>query len=114
MWLATEQQLQRFMRLPIWTKEGALEFKVAPFLVGTPPPENQEWGYPERSASIAVLGGLTEASPGRLDTRGSCMVPFHPRVGEQPARLAHLARIDHLRNAYAGWGSIPFEDAVIC
>lgn len=101
------------MQLPMWDKEGALAFNATPFLSCTSADKNEVWGYPERSASIAVLGGLTHVTPDRPDACGSCMLPYHPRLGGQPARLAHVARIDHLRNAYTAWGSIPMEQAVI-
>jgi hypothetical protein len=110
MWLATRAQLKRFMSLPIWTKQGSLAFDMAPFLEGSPGEQN--WGYPERSASTAVLGGLTDLTPGG-GSYTSCMLPYTPRIGDQPADLAEVARIDHLRNAHAYFGSIPVETRVV-
>jgi hypothetical protein len=103
MWLATSVQLARFMSQPIWTKKGALAFNMKPFVAGSP--DDHSWGYPERSASIAVLGGLTDVAPGR-GTYGSCMLPYELRSGDSPADLKDVARIDHLRNAYAHWGAV--------
>jgi hypothetical protein len=97
--------------MPIWTKQGALAFRTATYLEGTLGVD-LEWGYPEKSASIAIFGGLTDIPPGPA-TRGSCMLPYHPRSSDHPAELADVARIDHLRNAYATWGSIPVEQRII-
>lgn len=70
-------------------------------------------GYPERSASIAVLGGLAEVAPGRMDAVGSCMLPYHPRSGDQPAQFSLLARVDHLRNGYGHWTHRPGMERIV-
>jgi hypothetical protein len=94
----------------MWTKQGGLTFNMIPFMEGSV--GDKTWGYPERSAGIAIFGGLTNLSPGG-GSHGSCMLPYIPRSGDQPADLVEVARIDHLRYAYGSWGSIPVEKRMI-
>jgi hypothetical protein len=94
--------------MDIWTKEGALAFPTDKYL---PPPDNG-WGYPERSASIAILGGLTPLEKPRPSAPSSCMLPYMPAGWLHKARLAALAQVHHMRNAYSNWGNILVEDAI--
>lgn len=121
MWIATKPQLQRFMSLPMWDKQGALQ--AGPWGDNMTakmrrPRDNWGWGYPERSASIAIHGGLVETRRKRRSARGrkemttSCMVPYSPGTLNAPARLAPLARVEHLRNAYSNWGNIRLEHGI--
>lgn len=112
MWIATAAQLRRFMQQPIWRKEGALALDTRSYLHIDGIRNDDDWGYPECSASIAVLGGLVEVPQHRPSAPSSCMVPFL-RENNGRAITAELARVDHLRNAYSDFGNILLKDGIV-
>jgi hypothetical protein len=44
------------MQLPMWRREGALAMNTSLYLHIPGILNDDNWGYPERSASIAILG----------------------------------------------------------
>jgi hypothetical protein len=98
MWVATRAQLERYMTTPLWNKATALSHNTIAYL---PPPDNN-WGIPERAASIGILGGLVAVPEGRAAAPSSCMVPYVVPQGSSKPQLSDLAAVGHLRNAYAG------------
>ena len=82
MWLASHEQLMRFVDSRVWSKKGALAEELPPVAFG---------GYPERSNWWLQLLDV----PAGFQSRS--IVP----INMEEKRLNSSARVMHLRNGYA-------------